>query len=530
MKKILTPIALSVLVLSLTPIHAATTHHKHVKKHHVKKQATPCAVKRSVIPPTAAKRFTQVGETTPIGPAVTPVAERVQSNDLVGPTDLPSRGLDYFPIDLDVPGQSFVSTGPYIGVPLEYSGSNLIINNPSVNQDVALLKVRKNINKRMCQLGLNPESQRSHLLLSGVVEAEAGYRKPEKGKSSSDIDLTSVGLDGYILGPSTWTSALFALNYDNLSGATDGALRTDARNENSRVFVNKAFIVLGDFSRSPFYASFGQMFVPFGVYSTSMISSPLTKLLARIKARAITLGFDEQCPNGWFGSLFVFRGDSYTGSGNHINNGGANLGYHFELGKDCFSGKVGGSFIANLADSQGLQYTGNGSYIFSGGVIVPTSFDGFGGLKGTGSEKLAHRVPAFSAYTSLSIGKGIDVIGEYISATRTFSPADLTMNSHGARPQALNAEIAYTFQGIEKPTSLSLGYGMTKDALAIGLPARRVAATLNTSLWKSTLQSLELRHDINYASSDYSSGSGIPGPNGKGGSDNAVLLQFDIYF
>ncbi len=128
-------------------------------------------------------------------------------------TNLPASGTTYLPVDVDVPGQSFVSSGPYIGIPLQFSGSNLIINSPSVNQDVALLKVRKNIHQRLESLGVIEAPDHAHVLLSGVIEGHGIYKDIGGGPNSTDIDLTNVTLDAYILRPE-WVSRLMSLTYD----------------------------------------------------------------------------------------------------------------------------------------------------------------------------------------------------------------------------------------------------------------------------------------------------------------------------
>ena len=444
-----------------------------------------------------------------------------QQPGISGPQYLPQSGIQYLPVDVDVPGQSFVSTGPYIGVPLQYSGSNLIVNNPSVNQDVALLNLRKNINQRLAALGLTPHDEHSHLLLSGVVEGQAIYRDIGHGPDSSDIDLTSAGIDAYILGPSTWTSGLISISYDNNIGAQTGSLSTNARTQNSRLFVNKAFITVGDFSQSPFYGTIGQMYVPFGTYSTTMVSSPLTKLLFRTQERAILLGYQQQGPCAFYASGYTFKGDSFVGSTSRVNNGGVNAGYRFDRG--FITGNIGGGVIANVADSQGMQNTGTP-------VGTPLLFGGFGGPSGSGNEQIQHRVAGYNMRGLLSFGKSVDFLIEYISATSRFSTLDMTLNGHGAKPQALNTELAYSFQALPKPVSISVGYGMAKDALAVGLPLNRYSFVVNTSLWRNTLQSLEFRHDKNYAASNTATGSTVIAPSASGQSDSIVTAQFDIYF
>lgn len=451
-------------------------------------------------------------------------ADQSQAN-ISGPSYLPEEGIQYLPMDVDVPGQSFVSTGPYIGVPLQYSGSNLIVNSPSVNQDVALLSLRKNINQRITALGLKPQDEHSHLLLSGTIEGQGIYKNIGGGANSSDIDLTNVGIDAYILGPSSWTSGLISLSYDNNIGAQTGSLSINSRSQNSRVFVNKAFIIVGDFLKSPFYGTLGQMYVPFGTYSSSLVSSTLTKLMFRTQARAALIGFQQQCDNGFLGSAFAFKGDSFVGATSRVNNGGFNLGYFFDRG--FLSGRVGGSYLVNVADSQGMQNTGNGAVYVAPAVPL---FGGFGGVAGTGNEQLKHRVPGYDVRGTLSIGKSIDLLAEYITAINHFSVADLSVNGRGAKPQALDAEIAYTFQCFPVPTSVTFGYGKTRDALALGMPVQRYSLVLNTSIWRNTLESLEFRHDMNYPSGMVASGSGVLAPRASGKTDNIVTAQFDIYF
>ncbi len=522
MKRCLTLLALGLCLLSVITVPAFAAD-QQVKKAHLKHS------KHSKKTPRA-KQNTRAG-----GPLPSPTDwhAAAAANDYAA-INVPVTGLDYLPIDLQVPGQSFVSSGPYIGIPLSFSGNNLIINSPNINEDVTLLNMRKNIRERLIALGRFDETERAHILLSGIVEAQANYQNPGTGSNSSDIDLTGAGLDAYILGPSNWTSGLLSLKYDNNIGAQTGSLSTNFRPIDSRVFVDKAFIVIGDFSRSPFYGSGGQMYVPFGVYASNMISSPLTKILARTKERAIAVGYRGQEKDAFYATGYVFRGDTFLGSTGQIANGGVNVGYHFVCGK--FSGDFGGGAIGNIADSIGMQITGGrAANVFDGfgGTTVITTNPVTGLLQQTsvGNEHIVHRVPAYNVRGLFSIGETIDLLAEYVGASTSFNPNDLTFNSHGAKPYALNAEAAYTIPIFSKPTSFALGYGKAKDTLALGIPRQRCSFAINTSIWRDTLQSFEFRHDINYAAKDSATGSNVlPLITGTGKPDNLVTAQFDLYF
>lgn len=452
-----------------------------------------------------------------------------------GPNSMPQNltSATYLPIDLDVPGQSFVSSGPYLGIPLEYAGSNLIINSPSINEDVLLLKMRQNISQRLDALGGHHYEDHSHILLSGFVEGQAGYtaysNKNQQNSSSSNIDLSAANFDTYILGPSPWTSGLMEFAYDNDLGTNEGSFFNKSRTQNSRLFISKAFIIIGNFAESPFYGSIGQMYVPFGVYSSTMVSSPLTKLLGRTNQRAINIGYQQQSENALYAAAYMFKGDAYGFSSNRINNGGLNIGYRMKTG--ALAEAFGAGVIGNIADSQLMQNTDNQASSLFGGFGATGMCTTVGGASvPCGNEKLVHRVPAYDLNGKFTIGNSIDVLMEYVTTSTNFNPKDMIINSHGAHPSAVHGEVAYSFQMFAHPTSLSAAYDASKDGLALGLPAKRYGVALNTSIWRNTLESIEVRHDIDYSGNVTSAGATATGPHGTGQSDNAVTAQIDLYF
>lgn len=409
-----------------------------------------------------------------------------------------------------------VISSPYIGINSEYNASDLVVNQPYVNEDLYLLQQRKQIYHYLIE-NCQPFPRTPVVNLSGKIESQIFHTNHFgnfQSNAATDIDLTGIELDTEVL-VNQWVTGLMAFVYDNAPPMERSARRID----NSNVFLERGFLTIGNLAEFPLYATIGQFYVPFGQYSSSMISDPFTKTLGRTKTRALTLGFSKQinCENNVNVSAFVFRGPSRTSlENNGLRNYGANVDYLFT--KPKWSVDIAGSYIRSIADSAGMQHNGN------------SGIDNFAGFATRNATELLNPVPGIDTRGTVSVG-AVSVTAEYVTASRSFAPSVLSFNNQGAKPAAFHTEAAYKLDVLKKPSAIIIGYDQSKDGLALLLPKKRYVATLSTSIWKDTIESLEFRHDIDYNATDVATGqTGFNAIQGTGKSGNTVTLQVGLYF
>lgn len=405
-----------------------------------------------------------------------------------------------------------VVIAPYTEQATFNTGSELIVNAPAINEDEKLL-YRRYLEQHTLLPSEIMLPEHPRLLLSGNVQATAFHEDPYTGSHMSDIDLTWAELDVFAE-ISKWVNGFMAITYDNSVGATPNRI------SNSNIKLDRGFLLFGNFTKSHWYSSIGQVYVPFGRYGSNMISSPLTKYIGKTQARAITVGYSPTCEhNSPYGRVFVFQGASKYRNNADINNGGLDAG--FIVGKDKFSAEGGLSYIYNIADAGGMQNNG----------VIATSpnFRGFDVMPN--GEIIAHRVSGGDAHGMISYGP-FNVIGEYVSALRRFNINNMSYNLRGAKPSAFDFEGAYVFHLFTHPSSIAIGYSASKQALALNIPKQRYYAAFAITVLNNTKAQLEVRHDKNYAVGDTATGQMLPAfvANQLGKTDNAVKAELNVYF
>lgn len=427
------------------------------------------------------------------------------------------KGSDFIPTALIADGHviSYIAgtpivTAPYLGARPAFDGSDYIVNISSINRDIRLMEQRRRLYRAYESIGY-PKPNMPIIAISGKVEPVAMINRPYVGKSKSDLNLGSSELD-VAAALNDKVEGFMSIAYD------DTPPPIGPRVANSVFSLNMGFVNIGNLDKSPIYFTAGQMYVPFGRYSSSMISSPLPLRLARTKSRPFILGYKSQGDYGPYAAIYGFKAD--TGLG-HSSIGGVNLGYTIKTGD--LSGDIGAGYISSITDSTGMQDTGSAPF---------TTFGGF--ASDTNGNELIHKVGGIDVHGNLSFDR-YSLTAEWVGSSSAFRVRDLSFNGQGARPQAAQLEAAVTFMAFRKPASLAVTYQWTKDSLALNLPKHQYGGVFNISIWRDTIESIEYRHSVDYRTTQFANGIAAPGllnePTfGTGRQADAVIAQIGIYF
>lgn len=404
-----------------------------------------------------------------------------------------------------------VVTSPYLGDRPAFDGSDYIVNISSINRDVRLMQQRRRLYEAYSKIGY-PVPHMPIIAISGKTEPFAFVQNPYVGKTTGDFNLGSSELD-VAAALNENVEAFMSIAYDDSPTQFDGP-----RVDNSRFFLNMGFINIGNLDKTPIYFTAGQMFIPFGRFSSAMISAPLTMRLGRTKSRPFIIGYKTQYGPGPFAAVYGYKSETLLG---HSGVGGINLGYTFE--KNKMIGEIGASYNGSLSDAAGLQFVG---------PAPRTTFGGFSSVL-NGSERI-RKVPGLDFHGNVSFDS-LSFTAEWVGATQSFRPQDLSFNGRGARPQAGQLEAGMTFMAFEKPASVGVGYQWSRQALAIQLPKQSYLAVFNISLWKDTVESIEYRHDIDYNQNQVGNGIAPLGMMnapviGTGKTADTVSAQIGVYF
>lgn len=411
---------------------------------------------------------------------------------------------------------TYLYTLPYVGVPVitspyldkqpEFNGSDLIVNMSDNNLDTSLMEQRQMMENK----NLIPSVPL--IMLSGTVQPIGLMEQSSYGSTTGTTALYYLELDTAVM-MNSWVEGLFSVT----AGASAYSVLTRTHptslsSSDLELFVDDAFVNIGNLNKTPFYLTAGQAYLPFGEYQTNMVTWPAITAIGQTRMPAAMIGYSSGANNGFLGTLFAYNTNTTLGKSGA---GGGSLTYQF--GNNDISGNVAGSIISNIADAGGMQNTG----------ISDGSFAGFGESNATEN---INQVPGYDFNGVLNLG-AYSILAEYVSAVRAFPTSALSYNGNGAQPMGGNVEAAYTFTAFKKPATVALGYGWTNESLALALPQQRFSAVFNISWWRDTVEALEFRHDIEYSASDYADGiGGTAITQGPGGYNDTVTASIAAYF
>lgn len=329
--------------------------------------------------------------------------------------------------------------------------------------------------------------------------------KPDNSQSAVTIGAAALNVAAQV---NSWVTAdinLFAAGGTQPSGI-NGAGKSSSYPPNTRYYpgdvnafssndtspkvgaisIDEAFVDIANFNERSFALRGGQFYLPFGQYDRYAIMPTLVQQFVEIRETALEASYLAN--DGLHTSIYGFRGlpkQSSEGlARDHLNNGGASLGYTAALN-------------SHLSIDTGLDYLYNDldtAYFVSS---ITSSY--------------SHHSSAWDGY--LTAISGPFTLGMQYVVSQSL---DSTAVGSSQKPSVGTVIGAYSFNVNNHLSKASLSYGWSDQAIVssgsgatagfAALPAHRIAAEYNMNVLKNTMVGLEVNYDTAYSVADGGTG------------------------
>lgn len=341
--------------------------------------------------------------------------------------------------------------------------------------------------------------------ITGLVEVEVGHVRPHEGDSGMDVVLATVEL-GVVARITDWLSgeALFLFEEGEDEDTTD---------------IDAGTLTIAPPDGSWFIAG-GRMYLPFGVYATTMISDPLTLELGETRETALMFGIKG---GNLYGAAFLYEGDGRRDD-DHF---GVAIGYAME--GDGMEFGIDLAHVNDFGDTDAVQDAVAGNLAAAGAAASGAAY--------------GDRVSGFAASARLRYGD-VALMVEHLGATERFRSAALAFGgsvvngayvNRGAKPSSWMVEAACDFMLGSRPATIAVGYQATDDSVGLEFPESRFLIGGSVELMDSVALGIEWAHDKDYDAHEGSDCAVVDGEAecafaGTGGNADTITVQLAAEF
>ncbi|HET8708200.1 MAG TPA: LbtU family siderophore porin [Pseudomonadales bacterium] len=244
----------------------------------------------------------------------------------------------------------------------------------------------------------------------------------------------------------------------------------DAQHDSNGIVMEEVYVTLSPGKDSRVAFTLGRQYLPFGNYSTHLITDPEALHLAKINDTAAVIKYGTE-----------FNVHAFAMNGNTIKanpqqkkkDNAAEYGYGFSYEGEHF--KIGTDWTNSICESDD---------------VVDSIAD---------TIALKTYVPGWDFHTGLTVGQW-ELTAEYVTATRSFDATELSFNGSGAKPSAWHIETAYQLPNND--AWLAFRTGQTREFLFLNQPKSTISLGYGQTIYKNTTLKLEAYRQKDYATTD----------------------------